>query len=397
MSGPHRLADATTMRVGGEAARWIEATTREEVAAAYAEAIADDHEPLLLLGGGSNTVASSEPFEGTVLRIATRGIRTLPAAPPPHRPAGEEPPPDDSVVLRVEAGEPWDALVERTVEEGLAGIEALSGVPGSTGAAPIQNIGAYGQELSSTLVGLELLCASGDSASEDSASEDSAETLETRFVPAAELRLGYRDSAIKQGELRGVVLSVDLRLRRSADGRSQPIAYQQLASALGVELGTRVPLVDVRASVLALRSSKGMVLSDDPDSTSAGSFFTNPIVSARFAAGLPDDAPRWSVAPEPQPVVLPLGADDAVPPLERPVPRVKLSAAWLIEHSGIGRGFSLPGSRAAISTKHTLALTNRGGATGEEIAELARFVQARVENQWGVHLVPEPVLVGLQV
>ena len=387
MSGPHRLADATTMRVGGEVARWIEATTREEVAAAYAEALADDHEPLLLLGGGSNTVASSEPFDGTVLRVATRGIRTLPAAPPPHRPAGEEPPADDSVVLRVEAGEPWDALVERTVDEGLAGIEALSGVPGSTGAAPIQNIGAYGQELSSTLVGLELLCAS----------EDSAETLETRFVPAAELRLGYRDSAIKQGVLRGVVLSVDLRLRRSADGRSQPIAYQQLASALGVELGTRVPLEDVRASVLALRSSKGMVLSDDPDSVSAGSFFTNPIVSARFAAGLPDDAPRWSVAPAPQPVVLPLGADDAGPPLERPVPRVKLSAAWLIEHSGIGRGFSLPGSRAAISTKHTLALTNRGGATGEEIAELARFVQARVENQWGVHLVPEPVLVGLQV
>ncbi|WP_425843110.1 UDP-N-acetylmuramate dehydrogenase [Agrococcus sp. TSP3-2-1] len=397
MSGPHRLADATTMRVGGEVARWIEATTREEVAEAYAEALADDHEPLLLLGGGSNTVASSEPFDGTVLRVATRGIRTLPAAPPPHRPAGEEPPADDSVVLRVEAGEPWDELVERTVEAGLAGIEALSGVPGSTGAAPIQNIGAYGQELSSTLVGLELLCASEDRSSEDRASEDSAETLETRFVPAAELRLGYRDSAIKQGELRGVVLSVDLRLRRSADGRSQPIAYQQLASALGVDLGTRVPLTDVRASVLALRSSKGMVLSDDPDSVSAGSFFTNPIVSARFAVGLPDDAPRWSVAPAPQSVVLPLGADDAVPPLERPVPRVKLSAAWLIEHSGIGRGFSLPGSRAAISSKHTLALTNRGGATGEEIAELARFVQARVENQWGVHLVPEPVLVGLQV
>ncbi|WP_026372636.1 UDP-N-acetylmuramate dehydrogenase [Agrococcus lahaulensis] len=379
---PRSLADATTMRVGGEAARWIEATTREEVAAAYAEAIADDHEPLLLLGGGSNTVASSQAFDGTVLQVSTRGIRTLPVAPPPHRPAGEEPPSDDSVVLRVEAGEPWDALVARTVEEGLAGIEALSGVPGSTGAAPIQNIGAYGQELSSTLVGLELL---------------ELETLETRFVPAAELRLGYRDSAIKQGVLRGVVLSVDLRLRRSADGRSQPIAYQQLASALGVDLGTRVPLADVRASVLELRSSKGMVLSDDPDSVSAGSFFTNPIVSARFAAGLPDDAPRWSVAPEPQPVVLPLGADDAVPPLERPVPRVKLSAAWLIEHSGIGRGFSLPGSRAAISSKHTLALTNRGGATGEEIAELARFVQARVENQWGVHLVPEPVLVGLQL
>jgi UDP-N-acetylmuramate dehydrogenase len=216
-----------------------------------------------------------------------------------------------------------------------------------------------------------------------------------RHVPAAELRLGYRDSAIKRGLLQGVVLSVDLRLRRSADGRAQPIAYQQLASALGVELGTRVPLADVRTSVLALRGSKGMVLSEDPDSVSAGSFFTNPIVSARFARGLPEEAPRWSMSPELAATVLPLDADTPLPSLERPVPRVKLSAAWLIEHSGIGRGFSLPGSRAAVSSKHTLALTNRGGATGEQVAELARFVQARVENQFGVHLVPEPVLVGL--
>lgn len=374
------LAEATTMRVGGEAQRWIDAATREEVAAAYAEALADDHEPLLLLGGGSNTVASSEPFEGTVLRVATRGIRTLPAAPTPHRPAGEEPPVDDSVVLRIEAGEPWDEVVARAVTDGLTGIEALSGIPGSTGAAPIQNIGAYGQEIASTLVGIELL---------------EAETLEVREVPASELRLGYRDSAIKRGILQGVVLSVDLRLRRSPDGRSQPVAYQQLATALGVELGTRVPLTDVRDSVLALRGSKGMVLSEDPDSVSAGSFFTNPIVSARFASQLPKELPSWSVSPEPQATVLPLDADTPVPSLERPVPRVKLSAAWLIEHSGISRGFSLPGSRAAISSKHTLALTNRGGATGEEIAELARFVQARVENQFGVHLVPEPVMVGL--
>ncbi|WP_306231562.1 UDP-N-acetylmuramate dehydrogenase [Agrococcus beijingensis] len=385
MSAVRTLADATTMRVGGEVETWVEATTRDAVAEAFAALVADDHEPHVLLGGGSNTVASSEPFPGTVLRIATRGIRTLPAAQPPHRPAGEEPPADDSVVLRVEAGEPWDAVVAHAVEQGLAGIEALSGIPGSTGAAPIQNIGAYGQEVASTLVGVELL---------------ESETLEVRHVPAAELRLGYRDSAIKRGLLQGVVLSVDLRLRRSADGRGQPIAYQQLAGALGVELGTRVPLADVRASVLALRGSKGMVLSEDPDSVSAGSFFTNPIVSARFARGLPEEAPRWSMSPELSATVLPLDADApdggmAVPSLERPVPRVKLSAAWLIEHSGIGRGFSLPGSRAAVSSKHTLALTNRGGATGEQVAELARFVQARVENQFGVHLVPEPVLVGL--
>ena len=378
------LADATTMRVGGEVATWVEATTRDAVAAAYAEALEDDYTPLLLLGGGSNTVASSAPFDGTVLHVATRGIRTLPAAQAPHRPAGEEPPSDDTVVLRVEAGETWDALVAQTVADGLAGLEALSGIPGSVGAAPIQNIGAYGQELASTLVGIELL---------------ERDTLEVREVPAAELRLGYRDSAIKRATLEGVVLSVDLRLRRTADGRSQPVAYQQLATALGVDLGTRVPLADVRATVLELRRSKGMVLSDDPDSVSAGSFFTNPIVSTRFAKDLPQDAPRWSVAPQPQATVLPLDADtpavDGLPSLDRPVPQVKLSAAWLIEQSGIERGFALPGSRAAVSSKHTLALTNRGGATGEQVAELARYVQARVENQFGVHLVPEPVLVGL--
>ncbi len=383
MTTTRTLADATTMRVGGEVADWIEATTRDEVVAAYEAALADDFEPHLVLGGGSNTVASSEPFEGTVIRVATTGIRALPHAERPHRPAGEEPPADDSVVLRVEAGESWDALVERTVAEGLAGLEALSGIPGSVGAAPIQNIGAYGQELASSLLGVELLTMGDDRA------------LEVRHVPGAALQLGYRDSALKRGTLTGVVLSVDLRLRRSADGRGQPVAYQQLASALGVELGTRVPLADVRETVLALRRSKGMVLSDDPDSVSAGSFFTNPIVSARFASSLPADAPRWSVAPQPVAAVLPLDAAPEVPSLARPVPQVKLSAAWLIEHSGIERGFSLPGSRAAISSKHTLALTNRGGATGEEIAELARFVQARVENQFGVHLVPEPVLVGL--
>ncbi len=384
MTAGRRLADATTMRVGGDVERWIEATTRDEVVAAYGEILDRDDEHLLL-GGGSNTVASDEPYDGTVLQVATRGIRTLPPAERPHRPPGEDPPVDDAVVLRVEAGESWDALVARAVEEGLTGIEALSGVPGSMGAAPIQNIGAYGQEVSSTLQGIELLC------------PDEHGALEVRSVPASELRLGYRDSAIKQGVLRGVVLSVDLRLRRSPDGRSQPIAYQQLATALGVDLGTRVPLSDVRASVLALRDSKGMVLSDDPDSVSAGSFFTNPIVSARFAAGLPKGVPSWSTAPQPRATVLPLDADTPLPSLDRPVPRVKLSAAWLIEHAGIRRGFSLPGSHAAVSTKHTLALTNRGGATGEQIAELARFVQARVENQFGVHLVPEPVLVGLSL
>lgn len=369
------------MRVGGEAERWIDASTREEAIAAYTALIADD-EPHVLLGGGSNTVASDEPFAGAVLRMRTAGVVVLPAAERRTRPVGDEEPDDASVIIRVEAGESWDALVARTVAEGWSGIEALSGIPGSTGAAPIQNIGAYGQELGACLVGVELL---------------DADALEVRQVPASQLRLGYRDSALKRGDLRGLVLSVDLRLRRSTDGLSQPVAYGQLAQALGVDLGHRVPLADVRESVLALRGAKGMVLSDDPDSVSAGSFFTNPIVSGRFAAGLPEDAPRWSTAPEATATIVPLDADTRIPVREPVESRVKLSAAWLIERAGIGKGFALPHSRAAISRKHTLAITNRGGATGEEVADLARFVQTRVESELGVHLVPEPVLVGLEV
>lgn len=376
-----RLADATTMRVGGEAARWIDAATRDEAASAYRELIRAD-EQFVVLGGGSNTVASDEPFDGTVLRMCTRGIETVAAPLVPSRPAGEEAPLDDTVLVRVEAGESWDALVARTVAEGWAGIEALSGIPGSVGAAPIQNIGAYGQELGAVLSAVELL---------------HADSLEVERIPAGQLQLGYRDSALKRGDLRGLVLAVELRLRRSADGRGQPIAYAQLAQALGVDLGARVPLDAVRETVLEVRASKGMVLSGDADSVSAGSFFTNPVVSAAFAATLPADAPRWSSAPESHDVVVPLDADTHIPVREPIEARVKLSAAWLIEHAGITRGFSLGASRAAISSKHTLAITNRGGATGEEVAELARFVQARVENEFGVRLVPEPVLVGLTV
>ncbi|WP_144720691.1 UDP-N-acetylmuramate dehydrogenase [Agrococcus jejuensis] len=376
-----RFADATTMRVGGEADRWVDASTREEAVEAYLALIADD-EPHVLLGGGSNTVASDEPFEGTVLRMRTSGVEVLPAAARRERPAGDEEPDDASIVVRVEAGESWEALVERTVAEGWAGIEALSGIPGSVGAAPIQNIGAYGQELGACLVGIDLL---------------DADSREVRHVPASQLRLGYRDSALKRGDLQGLVLSVDLRLRRSADALSQPIAYGQLAQALGVDLGRRVPLDAVRETVLALRSSKGMVLSDDPDSVSAGSFFTNPIVSGRFAAQLPEDAPRWSTTPEATATIVPLDADTRIPVREPVESRVKLSAAWLIERAGIRKGYALPHSRAAISSKHTLAITNRGGATGEQVADLARFVQTRVESELGVHLVPEPVLVSLEV
>jgi UDP-N-acetylmuramate dehydrogenase len=251
--------------------------------------------------------------------------------------------------------------------------------------------------------------------------DEGAET--PRRLSAAELELGYRTSVLKQG-LRGVVVSVDLVLHDTAAERAvlgealgTPIAYRQLADALGVQLGDRVPVAAVREAVLALRAGKGMVLDPaDPDSVSAGSFFTNPIVTERVARTRPADAPRWYGEPDEPDEVTPLATLASESPLDAFLahqaslgqaqsstdaapaePLVKLSAAWLIEHSGVRRGFALPGSRAGISTKHTLALTNRGGATAEEIAQLARFVRSRVQSEFGIVLHPEPVLVGVEL
>jgi UDP-N-acetylmuramate dehydrogenase len=391
------LSTLTTIGVGGSATELREATTAQQLVDIAVEVWASGEE-WLLLGGGSNTVVSDAGFDGTVIQVGTRGIERLRIETPrdtgPIRLAAGEPIPDAastrSVRLRVQAGEPWDELVAYTVERGWAGIEALSGIPGSSGAAPVQNIGAYGQELASSLVAVEFLdYGSG----------------ELQRIPASELGLGYRSSALKQGR-RGVVVSLELDLSedpREGAALSQPIAYAQLATALGVRIGARVPVAELRATVLALRAEKGMLLSpDDPDSVSAGSFFTNPVVSESFARSLPVDAPRWPTAPDPRgDVIVPLASfsPESVPAARVPEGgiRVKLSAAWLIEHAGIGRGFSLAGSRAAISSKHTLALVNRGGATAEEIAQLARYVQGRVANQFGVILQPEPVLVGIQL
>lgn len=328
-----RLADLTTIRVGGPPRDLLVAESRESIIEA-ATGVWATGEPLLVVGGGSNLLVSDEGFDGSALRIMSRGFDSRWA----------------------QAGEPWDAVVERAVADGLAGIEALSGIPGSAGAAPIQNIGAYGQELSDTLVSVELLEPDG---------------TVTR-VPAAELELGYRTSSLRAGRP-GIVLAVELDLQPG----DSVVQYEQLAKSLGIEVGERAPVADVRRAVLALRRSKGMVLDpDDPDSVSCGSFFTNPIVGENFARGLPHDPPWY------------LQDDDE---------SVKLSAAWLIERSGITKGFALPGSRAAISSKHTLAIVNRGGATAEEVAELARFVQARVAAEFGVELQPEPILVDIQL
>jgi UDP-N-acetylmuramate dehydrogenase len=353
-------------------------TLRELLQAALA--VWDSGDEWFVLGGGSNVVISDEGFYGTVIRVATRGVARIVA-------------PSGAVRLRVQAGEPWDELVAYTVEHGWSGLEALSGIPGSTGASPIQNIGAYGQEAGERIVSVDFL---------------DYGTGRVERIARDDLELGYRTSVFKRGK-RGVVLSVTFSLTESGgDGGplalGYPIAYPQLATALGVAVGDRVAIGSVREAVLALRASKGMVLdASDPDSVSAGSFFTNPIVTENFARGLPSDAPRWLVEPEAEPTVVPLPdpASGLAADLSGPLgasgpeaePQVKLSAAWLIERAGIGRGFALPGSRAAISSKHTLAIVNTGGATAADIGELSRYIQNRVSAEFGVMLHPEPVFV----
>ena len=355
------------MRVGGPAREVIDARTEQELVDA-AHQVWGGQEEWLILGGGSNLVVADEGFDGTVIRVLTRGIERVLSAP-------------GTVRLRIQAGEPWDAVVAHAVENGWAGIEALSGIPGSAGAAPIQNIGAYGQELSDALAFVDFL---------DYLDGDLARLSTT------DLELAYRSSAIKHGR-QGIVTAIELDLLDTGDGLSAPIAFEQLASALGAKLGDRVAVATVRDTVLALRASKGMLLdAADPDSVSCGSFFTNPIVGENFARTLPEDAPRWPMEEEPVDVAVPLGEHPALPP-QRSDHRVKLSAAWLIEHAGISKGFALPGSGAAISSKHTLAIVNTGSATADEVAQLARFVHTRVFSEFGVRLQPEPNLVGLQL
>lgn len=376
MSMTTPLAELTTLRVGGAPYTLLRATTRDELIDAAREAFADER--WYILGGGSNTLASDSPFEGTVVQVATHGIG--------ETAEGER------VVLEVEAGHDWDALVNYTVARGWAGLEALSGIPGTVGAAPIQNVGAYGQEVASVLSRVLFMDAQTD-------------TIE--WLGRDELELGYRSSVLKalpgesEPRRRGVVIAVEFELHDTA-GLSESIAYEQLATSLGQDLGARVPLASVRESVLALRASKGMLLDPrDPDTASAGSFFTNPIVTEAFALSLPAEAPRWPLQPDEPALVIPLEQRDAQAEAlaaHAVVPRlVKLSAAWLIEHSGIARGFALPGSRAAVSHKHTLALTNRGGANAEDIAQLARYVQGRVQAEFGVLLQPEPTLLDVEL
>jgi UDP-N-acetylmuramate dehydrogenase len=403
-----RLADHTTFRVGGPADRLIRAETEAELIAAVRQADRD-HTPLLVLAGGSNVLVGDDGFPGTVVLVAHRGrsatrppaettsdramsdramsdqatpdsSRSLGAtrlavavAPSPDTPVsahalGATParapgvtsaPPDDTttVLVTAAAGEVWDELVAWTVDQGWSGLEALSGVPGLVGAAPVQNIGAYGAEIATVVARVRVF---------------DRRTNQVRVLSPADCGFGYRVSDFKRQPDRHVILSLDLRLRPG--GASAPIQHAELARRLGVEPGATAPPAAVRRAVLELRRSKGMVLDpDDHDTWSAGSFFTNPLLPADQAAALPGETPRYL----------------------QPDGRVKLSAAWLIEQAGFLRGYG--DGPAGLSSRHVLALTNRGQARAADILALARTIRARVEDRFGVTLTPEPVLVNCQL
>jgi len=347
-----RLADLTTLRVGGPAGRYVEAASEAELVAAVQAADAEG-EPLLVIGGGSNLLVGDEGFPGLVLRDA----RTALEAPDVSACAGTS--------LTVAAGAVWDDVVQLAIANRWVGLEALSGIPGSAGATPVQNVGAYGQEVAQTIASVRVW--------------DRARSR-VRTLAVSDLGFGYRSSVLKRSmrpspdaaawhpSPRYVVLDVTFQLRWG--DLSAPIAYGELAARLEVEVGARVPLAEVREAVLELRRRKGMVLDpEDHDTWSAGSFFTNPVLGPAELASVPSEAPRWSAGPG----------------------LTKISAAWLIEHAGFSKGHGMPGP-AALSTKHTLALTNRGSATAAELLALARGIRDEVRAQFGVTLVPEPVL-----
>ncbi|WP_347352535.1 UDP-N-acetylmuramate dehydrogenase [Intrasporangium sp.] len=346
------LAPLTTMRVGGPAARLVTVETTDELVDAV-RAVDDADEPLLVLSGGSNVVVPDVGFAGTVVRVTTRGVEPLSA--------------DlcGGVMVRVAAGEPWDGLVSRAVAEGWAGIEALSGIPGLTGATPVQNVGAYGQEVAQTIAQVRTW-------------DRREQRVHTFAGPDCHFR--YRHSRFK-GSDRWVVLDVLFQLELG--DLSTPIAYADLARGLGVELGTRVSLAETRRGVLEQRARRGMVLDpEDHDTWSCGSFFTNPVLTADEFEELSERAAER------------LGYEGPVPPRwPQPNHLVKTSAAWLIEHAGFAKGHGLPGP-VAVSTKHTLAVTNRGGASATQVVAFARRIRDGVQDAFGVRLVNEPILLG---
>jgi len=331
------------MQVGGVPRAIITCSNTDQL---YSAAIKlwNTDEQFHILAGGSNTVFAENLDELTLLHVTNRGVEIV----------SED---QESVTVQVQAGHSWDEFVAWAVANDYAGIEAMSGIPGSVGATPVQNIGGYGQEVSDVITQVEFL------------EKDSAEVM---IRPASYFEFSYRDSALKHG-LEGLAGWVEFRLQKLA-GMSVPMKSGQITEHVGAEYGSALPLEQVRKTVLELRGSKGMVIStEDPDSVGCGSFFTNPVVSLEKSTEFPDEMQRWKMPNEDQ---------------------VKLSAGWLIENAGFPKGYSIPGSKAAISNKHALAITNRGGATSTEILELARLIQERVAARWGINLIPEPNLIG---
>ncbi|WBB97598.1 MULTISPECIES: UDP-N-acetylmuramate dehydrogenase [unclassified Solwaraspora] len=350
------LARYTTLALGGPADRLVTATTADELTEAVRDA-GRRGEQILLLSGGSNVVIGDDGFPGTVILVRSTGFQVVTEE--PARAGGPA-----TVTIRVEAGEPWDDLVAATVAAGWSGVECLSGIPGAAGATPIQNVGAYGQEVAETVQAVHV---------------HDRLTDERYALPAADCRFAYRDSLFKRND-RYLVLAVDFQLARSE--LSTPVRYAELARSLGVAVGDRVPLADARAAVLRLRAGKGMVLdATDPDTRSVGSFFTNPVLDAaaarRFHA-------RVAAAGTGEPATWPVAGGDAV----------KVSAAWLIDKAGYGKGYPGGDAPVAISSKHTLALTHRGGGSTAALLDLAGTIRDGVRDRFGVALHPEPVLIN---
>jgi UDP-N-acetylmuramate dehydrogenase len=334
------LADLTTLRLGGPAAEVVEAHDEETLVEAVRSAD-EAGTPVLVVGGGSNLVVSDEGFDGRVVVVRNGGLRS----------EGDT---CGGAYVEIGAGEDWDGVVATAVDNGWVGVEALSGIPGSTGATPIQNVGAYGQEISQTLARVRTW---------------DRLLKGFRTFAADECRFGYRTSRFKKDPGRFVVVSTTFQLTLGDLGA--PVQYAELARVLGVDIGTRAPAREVREAVLELRRNKGMVLDpDDHDTWSTGSFFTNPVVPA---AAVPEGAPTWP-------------ADDGL---------VKTSAAWLIEHAGFGKGYG--NDRVRLSSRHTLALTNRGGASTADLLALARELRDGVEERFGIVLVNETVRVGCRL
>ena len=335
------LRDYTSLRVGGPAKKFIEAHTEKEIIDAIIEA---GDSPVLIMGSGTNILVADSGFDGTVIHISNNSLKSEIDA-------------CSGATLTIGAGENWDEFVAMTIERGLAGLESLSGIPGTIGATPIQNIGAYGHEVSEFITQVRTY-------------DRHVKAIKT--FTNSECEFQYRDSHFKSHPGRYIVLEVSFQLRQGEF--TTPIMYAELGKKLGIEIGEKAPVAATRTAVLELRKSKGMLLSkDDHDSWSAGSFFTNPIISPEQASKLPSDAPAWPMSDG----------------------RIKTSAAWLIEHSGIHKGDSHGG--AGISTKHVLALTNKGDATASDIAELAKIARKSVEEKFGITLVPEVNLVGINL